>query len=437
MCPPCQAGDLSLCWSFTTGDLGPGVHVGVITGAPGAGAEQLAAHDSMLIPVPDGVSDEAAVLADPFSVSFHAIVRHPPPPGGRVLVYGAGALGLTRWPSCARSTPRSRWASSPVSRPSALWPSSSGRPPSSRPAARAWPSWKPWADWSGAVLHAPLDGLPVTHPGHIDVVYDSIAKAETLEVDVRVLTNAAASSTPASPRRARWESTPIYFKEITIAGSNAFGLEDFEGRRRSCHRPLPADWSPTAGSTSHRCSRTVSRSKNGGPRSRPWPARTDSGALEGRIRAERLTPVSDSGKPPWRYGIRSASKASRYSLGPKCGGSAAQGEVCESEYVPISAEPTFAVTVGLLSNLGSSGMVAMEMKPFLPVGEVPRLKRLPLVATSPSASKVDGIPRSSPGQRDRQDRSGHRTRCLGHWSAFASERLPRTLRRTRPVRPAS
>ena len=95
LCPPCQAGDLSLCWSFTKGDLGPGVHVGVITGAPGAWAEQLAAHDSMLIPVPDGISNEAAVLADPFSVSFHAIVRHPPPPSGRVLVYGAGALGLT------------------------------------------------------------------------------------------------------------------------------------------------------------------------------------------------------------------------------------------------------------------------------------------------------------------------------------------------------
>ena len=30
----------------------------------------------------------------------------------------------------------------------------------------------------------------------------------------------------------RWESTPIYFKEITIAGSNAFGVEDFEGVRQ-------------------------------------------------------------------------------------------------------------------------------------------------------------------------------------------------------------
>src|ERR1019366_9318558 len=66
-----------------------------VTGAPGAWAELLAAHSSMLFPVPDDVSDEAAVLADPFSVSFHAILRHPPPPEGKVLVFGAGALGLS------------------------------------------------------------------------------------------------------------------------------------------------------------------------------------------------------------------------------------------------------------------------------------------------------------------------------------------------------
>ena len=87
------------------------------------------------------------------------------------------------------------------------------------------------AAWSGAVLHQPLDGLPVTHPGHIDVVYDSIAKAETLEVGVRVLAERGRLVYTGVATPERWESTPIYFKEITIAGSNAFGLEDFEGRR--------------------------------------------------------------------------------------------------------------------------------------------------------------------------------------------------------------
>jgi threonine dehydrogenase-like Zn-dependent dehydrogenase len=231
VCPPCQVGDLSLCWSFTKGDLGPGVHVGVITGAPGAWAERLAAHDSMLIPVPEGISDEAAVLADPFSVSFHAIVRHPPPPGGRVLVYGAGALGLT-----SVAILRSLYPDVEVGVVARF---EAQRTMAEQFGAAAVFEHEPrlalveaLAEWSGAVLHSPFDGLPVTHPGHIDVVYDSIAKAETLEVDVRVLAERGRLVYTGVSTPERWESTPVYFKEITIAGSNAFGLEDFEGRRR-------------------------------------------------------------------------------------------------------------------------------------------------------------------------------------------------------------
>jgi len=230
-CPPCQAGDLSLCWSFTKGDLGPGVHVGVITGAPGAWAEMLSAHDSMLIPVPDDISNEAAVLADPFAVSFHAIVRNPPPKGSRVLVYGSGALGLTS-----------------VAILRSLYPDVEvgvvARFESQAEMAHQFGAHKVFqheprlalveelAEWSGAVLHQPFDGLPVTHPGHIDVIYDTIAKAETLEVGVRVLAERGRLVYTGVSTPGRWEWTPIYFKEITIAGSNAFGMEDFDGERK-------------------------------------------------------------------------------------------------------------------------------------------------------------------------------------------------------------
>ena len=230
-CPPCRDGDLSLCWSFTKGDLGPGVHVGVITNAPGAWAEGLAAHDSMLIPVPDGVSDEAAVLADPFSVSFHAIVRHPPPPSGRVLVYGAGALGLTSvailrnlYPEVEVGVVARFEAQREMAR---LFGASAvfAHEPRSELVEEL-------AAWSGAILYPALDGLPVTHPGHIDVVYDSIAKGETLEVGVRVLAERGRLVYTGVATPERWESTPIYFKEITVAGSNAFGMEEFDGKRQ-------------------------------------------------------------------------------------------------------------------------------------------------------------------------------------------------------------
>ena len=230
-CPPCQTGDVNLCWNFTEGDLGPGVHVGVITGAPGAWAELMAAHDSMLIPVPDGISNEAAVLADPFSVSFHAIVRNPPPRGGRVLVYGAGALGLTSVAILHSLYPDVEIAV--VARFGAQ------RDKALQFGASMVLSHEPrlalveaLADWSGAVLHTPFDGLPVAHPGHIDVVYDTVAKAETFEVGVRVLAERGRLVYTGVATPERWEWTPIYFKELSVIGSNAFAQEEFDGVRQ-------------------------------------------------------------------------------------------------------------------------------------------------------------------------------------------------------------
>jgi len=230
-CPACQAGNLNLCWSFTTGALGPGVHVGVTTDAPGAWAELLAAHDSMLIPVPPEVPDALAVLADPFAVSMHAVVHHPPPPGGKALVYGAGALGATSV-ACLR----------------ALYPDVEVAVVARFPAQAALATRlgattvvgheprlrivEELAKWSGGVLHTPFDGLPVAHPGGIDVVYDTIAKPETFEVGVRVLAERGVLVQTGVSTPGRWEWTPVYFKELTIAGSNAFAVEEIEGVRQ-------------------------------------------------------------------------------------------------------------------------------------------------------------------------------------------------------------
>ena len=230
-CPACRAGDLSMCWSFTKGDLGPGVHVGVATDAPGAWAELLAAHDSMLIPVPDSVPDELAVLADPFAVSMHAVVRHPPPPEGRALVYGAGALGCTSVAALRALYPDTKVAVV------ARWPAQADLV--RRLGADAVFEHEPRlalveqiAAWSGGVLHVPFDGLPVAHPGGVDVVYDTIARPETLEVGVRVLKERGTLVNSGVSTPGRWESTPLYFKELTIAGSNAFGFEEVEGVRK-------------------------------------------------------------------------------------------------------------------------------------------------------------------------------------------------------------
>jgi threonine dehydrogenase-like Zn-dependent dehydrogenase len=91
------------------------------------------------------------------------------------------------------------------------------------------------AAWSGGVLKPTMEGLggiPMCHPGFIDVAYDTISKPETFEVEVRVLKARGTLVKSGVTVPGRWEWSPLYFKEISWVGSNAFGIEEVEGVRR-------------------------------------------------------------------------------------------------------------------------------------------------------------------------------------------------------------
>jgi threonine dehydrogenase-like Zn-dependent dehydrogenase len=83
----------------------------------------------------------------------------------------------------------------------------------------------------GAELREPWRGSPMLNGG-VDVVYDTVSSPGTFEVGVRITrprgTLVALGVEP--PRRFEW--TPLYFKELVIAGSNAFAIEELDGRRQ-------------------------------------------------------------------------------------------------------------------------------------------------------------------------------------------------------------
>jgi threonine dehydrogenase-like Zn-dependent dehydrogenase len=229
VCPACEHGDYSLCWSYATGPIAPGIHTGTSKDASGGYATLMPAHDSMLFKVPDTVPDELAVFADPFSVSLHAVTRHPPSPGGKAMVYGAGALG-----TCATAILRALHpdvdvlvvarfdAQAEMARN--LGATVIGHEPAISVIEEA-------AGWSGGVLQ-PADGLPMAFPGAIDVVYDTVGKRETFEVGARVAKARGTLVKAGVHGPTYWEDTPLYFKELSFVGSNAFGFEEVEGERR-------------------------------------------------------------------------------------------------------------------------------------------------------------------------------------------------------------
>ena len=91
-CDACRQGRYSLCSHFTDGSLPPGMHAGNCQTVTGGYAPLLPAHESQLFPIPDGVIFDQAVLADPFSVCFHAILKAPPGEGR-----WHSCMGLVRW----------------------------------------------------------------------------------------------------------------------------------------------------------------------------------------------------------------------------------------------------------------------------------------------------------------------------------------------------
>lgn len=229
-CAWCRRGDLAQCLGFLGGSVSPGIHSGNSATATGGFAPRVPAHQSQWIPIPDEIGDEAAVLADPFSVSFHALRRTPPTDGGTALVYGCGTLGLLAIAILRTLHPEVRVLAVARFEHQAQLAEELGaaRVLRHRPTRAIIEA---AAEATGSDVVEPWRGLPVLNGG-VDVVYDTVSSPETFEVGVRIVrTRGAVVVLGVEPPR-RFEWTPLYFKEVSIIGSNGFGIEEYEGRRQ-------------------------------------------------------------------------------------------------------------------------------------------------------------------------------------------------------------
>ncbi len=84
-CPQCLAGRYNLC---------PAMRFFATPPVDGAFAELVAVHAAFAHPVPDGVSENAAALLEPLSVGIWACRKGSVTAGSRVLITGAGPIGL-------------------------------------------------------------------------------------------------------------------------------------------------------------------------------------------------------------------------------------------------------------------------------------------------------------------------------------------------------
>ena len=219
-CVFCAVGKPGLCLRTAEGPFAPAPMIGYSRDFPGGWSEEMVAHRSQLHPVPAELSDEAAVMVEPFSVALHAVLADPLQrgEGEPVLVIGGGALGLCTVAALRMTAPDSEItlvARHPSQR---RMGERLGARVESDPIEAA-------VRWAGARRHRPVTGQDVLTDG-FEVVYDCVGSRRSLDAALRVArprARVAIVGGPALIRDLDW--TFVWTRELQIEGSYVYGLE--------------------------------------------------------------------------------------------------------------------------------------------------------------------------------------------------------------------
>lgn len=219
-CAACVAGHHSRCEHFTDGALPPGMFIGTTRSLGGSWGEQFVAHESQLLRVPDAVSDAGAVMTEPFACCVHAVLGARLGPAQRVLVIGAGTMGLLMVAALKALAPDSTVTCLARHAFQARHATNLG---ASRTVMARGEYLGELAEAGGTRLLKPILGRPIG-VGGFDAVFVCISSVRGVEDAMRF---ARAGGTivllgnATTLRGLDW--TPLWIKELTFRGTLAYG----------------------------------------------------------------------------------------------------------------------------------------------------------------------------------------------------------------------
>jgi threonine dehydrogenase-like Zn-dependent dehydrogenase len=233
-CPRCAEGRPGLCYNVTEGPIEIGLQTGYCADTGGGWGETLVAHPSQLHAVPDSLSDEAAVLIEPFACCVHAALRGGASKDDIVVVQGAGTIGLLTVAAVRLfTTPRRLIAVA--------------KHPTQRDLAR-----KLGADQvigPGDVFQRirfatgarRLDGMNGSLLlGGADVTFECVGRADSLNDAVRFTREGGTVVAVGMPGEEKVDWAPIWQRELTVMGAYAYGSEPARKGRRTFELAIEA-----------------------------------------------------------------------------------------------------------------------------------------------------------------------------------------------------
>lgn len=219
-CPACAAGRTNHCGRLAYGHLEPGLQSGFCSDTGGGWSSSMVAHPSQILPVPEGLADEAAVMVEPTACAAHAARKVAASgPLGTVAVIGTGTLGLLTIAALrAEATIGTLLAT--------------GKYPHQKSLATALGADRVAAPRELARLVRSITGAFVLDDGQltdgVDLVIDCVGSSESLAQALRVLAPGGEVLVVGMPGHTTLDLTSLWHRETSIRGCYAYTRDDFD-----------------------------------------------------------------------------------------------------------------------------------------------------------------------------------------------------------------
>jgi len=221
-CANCARGWTSSCLNLDSRVISTGRTLGYTQGLGGGWSDQVLAHESMLHPLPDSVSDRTSSLYEPVSIASHGLLRSLPVDGEPVLVIGAGVIGLATVaalrglvPACpitvlARHDHQATAARQCGADHVVLWDADGAH-------------FEELADLVGARLVGYKRHLMLM--GGFPYVVEAVGSAQSVTEALRAVAHHGTALLLGAAGISEVDLTPIWYKEISLVGSIDHGVD--------------------------------------------------------------------------------------------------------------------------------------------------------------------------------------------------------------------
>ncbi len=235
-CPRCAEGQFGVCENFGAGGQGtaklpPGTGIGYNSRLGGSFGDFFVAHQSQLVPVPDGMSDEQALLTDPVACSLHAVLRADELSSAKtVLVYGAGVLGLGVIAAMRATGYQGRIDAIGRRQMIADFATDFGADNFLDLPSKTRDRFKIVADLTGATVHRARFGNYMLSGGY-DVIFDCLTSKRSITECLKWARARGQMVFVGTGYGGGIDLTPIWFREVQLIGACGRQIEDYQGRK--------------------------------------------------------------------------------------------------------------------------------------------------------------------------------------------------------------